>query len=191
VNATPAVEPYPCRVALGFLVAFVVVASLMAVSMGLAPLPWTPAVPDLAHEVPLPRALLAAPATSGTPQAALLDEITDAFQKYSDIRAEAEWSLDGSRLAEVMPGAELSGSLHYLDELRASGRAVRTKVEHNVRVVRAMADEAEVVDVVMDWSVYVDAVTRQPLQPEPVGKQLTEVYFLRKIDGVWKVVGEG
>jgi hypothetical protein len=115
----------------------------------------------------------------------------DAFQRYSDVRAEAEWSLDGSRLTEIMPGAELAGSLHYLDELRASGRAVRTKVGHNVRVSRALADEAEVVDDVTDWSVYVDAVTRQPLQPEPAGRQLREVYFLRKIDGVWKVVGEG
>jgi hypothetical protein len=141
------------------------VAGLIAVAMELVPLPWTPPAAELAYEIPGPRARPVITAASPTPDPALLTEITDAFQKYSDIRAEAEWSLDGSRLAEI--------------------------IEHHVRVSRAMADEAEVVDDVTDWSVYVDAVTRQPLQPEPAGRQLTEVYFLRKIDGVWKVVGEG
>jgi hypothetical protein len=191
VTILPAVEPYPWRVALGFVVVIAVVTCLMAVSMDVLPLPWTSRAAELAHEIPVPRGVLVASAPVQTPDPALLAEITDAFQKYSDIRAEAEWSLDGSRLTEIMPGAELAGSLEYLDELRASGRAVRTKVEHNVRITRAIADEAEVVDDVTDWSVYVDAVTRQPLQPEPAGKELTEVYFLRKIDGVWKVVGEG
>jgi hypothetical protein len=68
---------------------------------------------------------------------------------------------------------------------------VRTQVEHNARVTRASADEGEVVDEVTDWSVYVDAVTKRPLQPDAAGRHLTEVYFLRKIDGVWKVSGEG
>jgi hypothetical protein len=163
----------------------------MAVSMDVLPLPWTPHGAELALQMPVSPRLLVASAPAPAPDPTLLAEITDAFQKYSDIRAEAEWSLNGSRLSEIMPGAELAGSLRYLDELRASRRAVRTKVEHNVHVTRAIADEAEVVDYVTDWSVYVDAVTRQPLQPEPVGKELTEVYFLRKIDGVWKVVGEG
>jgi hypothetical protein len=191
VNVISAVRPYPWRVAIGFVVVIALVAGLIAVAMELVRLPWTPPAAELAYEIPGPRARPVIIAASPTPDPVLLTEITDAFQKYSDIRAEAEWSLDGSRLAEIMPGPELTGSLQYLDDLRASGRAVRTKIEHHVRVSRAAANEAEVVDDVTDWSVYVDVVTRQPLQPEPAGRQLTEVYFLRKIDGVWKVVGEG
>jgi hypothetical protein len=191
VKATPAAEPYPWRVALGFVAVITVVAGLMAMSMELLPLPWVPPAAELAYQVPVQRAVVVMTAPSGVPDAALVSEITDAFQNYSAVRAEAEWSLDGSRLAEIMPDPELSGSLRYLDELRATGRAVRTNVEHNMRITRATADEAEIVDEVSDWSVYVDLVTRQPLQPDPAGRQLTEIYFLRKIDGVWKVVGEG
>jgi hypothetical protein len=163
----------------------------MAMLMDLLPLPWTPGAAELAHEIPVPRGFFLTRAPAPTLDPALRAEIMDAFQRYSDVRAEAEWSLDGSRLTEIMPGSELAGSLQYLDELRAAGRAVRTQVEHNARVTRASTDEAEVVDEVTDWSVYVDAVTKRPLQPDAAGRHLTEVYFLRKIDGVWKVSGEG
>jgi hypothetical protein len=191
VNAVPAAEPYPWRVAFGFVVAIAVGACLLAASIDVLPLPWTPRAAELAHEIPVPRGVRVTAVPASTPDPALLAQITDAFQTYSDIRAEAEWSLDGSRLTEIMPGAELAGSLKYLDELRASGRAVRTTVEHNMRVTRASADEAEVVDDLTDWSVYVDAITKQSIQPESAARHVTEVYFLRKIDGVWKVVGEG
>lgn len=191
MKALPGAEPYPWRVALGFVVVIALAAGLLAMLMDLLPLPWAPRPAELAHEIPVPRGFFLTRAPAPTLDRALRAEIMDAFQRYSDIRAEAEWSLDGSRLTEIMPGAELAGSLQYLDELRAAGRAVRTQVAHNARVTRASADEAEVVDEVTDWSVYVDAITRQPLQPEAAARHLTEVYFLRKIDGVWKVIGEG
>ena len=191
MSSLPVDRRYPWRVGLGFAISIMAFGGVMAVVMGVLWTPWTPPPLELAVELPVPPTVPRAVVRQSAQDPTLVAEVNEAYRRYSEIRAEAEWSLDGSRLAEVMPGPELAGSLRYLDDLRASGRAVRTKIEHNVRITRLTADEAEIVDDVTDWSVYVDATTRQPLQAEPAGRKLTEVYFLAKNDGVWKVIGEG
>jgi len=127
--------------------------------------------------------------TSVTP--ALQDEISKAYARYWDVSAEAFWSLDDSQLSSVMADNELAGALKTMDDLRTEGRAGATLVTHNAVIVKATEDEAQIFDNVADRSFYVDPATKKQLNVPSEAENLTGFYFLRKIDGVWKVVDEG
>lgn len=79
-----------------------------------------------------------------------------------------------------------------VDQLRAQGRAIRAEVQHQYTVVRVDRDEAQVLDRLRDFSIYVDATTKQPLagqvRPDDANAPVsTSLYFLRNVDGAWKV----
>jgi hypothetical protein len=60
--------------------------------------------------------------------------------------------------------------------------------------VSATSDDAVIHDHIVDHSIFVDSTTREPLpadqQPNP-NAEIDGTYYLRKVDGVWKVVGGG
>jgi len=145
-----------------------------------------PAVPTAATAT---ATTVAAPAATPRPTVnpELAAEVGSAYQEYWDIRAEALYELDASRLEQVMAGDHLAAVQDRISELRAEGRAIETEVEHKYVVVQASTDSAEVADTYLDQSVYVDAQTHAPIT-SPTGQRLTELYSLTKVDGTWRVV---
>jgi hypothetical protein len=117
----------------------------------------------------------------------LAAEVGDAYKQYWDIRAEALYELDGSRLEQVMAGDHLAAVQELISELSAEGRAIETEVDHKYVVVQASSESAQVADTYLDESVYVDAHTHAPIT-SPAGQRLTELYSFTKVDGTWRVV---
>ncbi len=100
--------------------------------------------------------------------------------------------LDPAPLDAVATGDELLALRRDVEQLRARGRAIRAEVQHQYTVVRVDGDEAQVADRLRDFSIYVDATTREPLPgqvrpSEADAPQSTILYFLRKENGDWKV----
>ena len=100
--------------------------------------------------------------------------------------------MDPTVLDDVATGDELAALKRDVDGLRAEGRAIKTEVQHQFTVVRVDGDEAQVLDRFRDFSIYVDAQTKQPLpgevRPDEASAPLnTALYYMRKVDGAWKV----
>jgi hypothetical protein len=130
-----------------------------------------------------------------TPTSDQAAEIATAYKKYFDARSEALLNLDPSSLDEVASGQSLAGLHQTIEDDRAHGRALQTNVEHEqVYVVGYQGDRADVADQYRDSSVFVDPATHAPLpgQNAPTSPDLAPevsvVYHLQRIDGVWKVV---
>jgi hypothetical protein len=117
----------------------------------------------------------------------LAAEVSSAYQQYWQIRAEALYDLDSSRLQEVMAGEHLAAAEELIAQLRSEGRAIRTDVTHNYVVLEATQTRAEIADEYTDDSIYVDMTSRQSLTG-PVGALVKEQYQMDKIDGSWRVV---
>ena len=119
-------------------------------------------------------------------------EVETAYTEYWDARAQATWALDPSPLDNVATGDELLALRRDVDELRGEGRAIKTEVQHQYTVLSVDGDHAEVADRLRDFSIYVDASTKEPLpgqvRPDEANAPLsTIVYFLRNEAGTWKV----
>jgi hypothetical protein len=117
----------------------------------------------------------------------LAAEISEAYQHYWQVRAEALRDLDASLLPAVMAGEHLAAVQDRISELRAEGHAIETDVDHNYVVFEASTEDAKVADSYADDSVYVDLQTHARLTT-PTGVKLNEVYIMTKTDGIWRVV---
>src|SRR5262249_33912720 len=117
----------------------------------------------------------------------LAAEVSQAYQKYWHVRAEALFELDPSRLPVVVAGDHLAALEERIVELRSESRAIDTDVEHKYAVIEASGDEAKVADTYVDHSVYIDVRTHGRLT-SPTDQVLNELYGLRKSDGSWRVV---
>src|SRR5207237_10507699 len=96
------------------------------------------------------------PVAAPTPRPTISPELTavigDAYQEYWQVRAEALYDLDASRLQEVMAGDHLAAVQERIDELRADGHAIQTDVDHKYVIVEATDDNAKLVDTYVDQS---------------------------------------
>jgi hypothetical protein len=117
----------------------------------------------------------------------LTAEISEAYQEYWQVRAEALRDLDASLLPAVTAGEHLAAVQDRISELRAEGHAIETDVDHNYVVFEASTEDAKVADSYTDDSVYVDLQTHARLTT-PTGVKLNEVYIMTKTDGIWRVV---
>jgi hypothetical protein len=136
-------------------------------------------------------------ATTSTPAAAatvrptvipqLEAEVGAAYTHYWEVRAQALFDLDTSRLSTVMAGDHLKAVETRIEKLRSDGQAIQTEVEHNYVVVDASSEDAEVADSYLDHSVYIDAQTHVPIS-SATGLRLNELYRLNKHTGSWRVV---
>jgi hypothetical protein len=173
--------------------------------------PATPTRPPIAAQTtPEPRATVATPSVSSvvateqpstvftvTPVATptvdpgLAAEVVRAYEAYWQARAQALLELDTTRLGDVAAGEGLIVLERGVQMLRSQQRALRTRVLHSYRVVEATEVAAEVADQYVDESVFVNPVTREPLDagtPTPAERTVRELYKLEKRDGSWKVV---
>jgi hypothetical protein len=120
--------------------------------------------------------------------------VSDAYQRYWSVRADALLNLDPTGLDQVAAGDELAALEKNIKDLRAQGRAVKTDVQHHLSVLTAFDDKALVSDRVRDSSVYVNPEDDQPLPGEVApsspdeAPEVTSVYELQLVDGTWKVV---
>jgi len=153
--------------------------------------PTATAVPATPRPVPatatLPVASSPSPSPRPTVDPVLADEVSQAYQHYWQVRAEALFDLDASRLPEVMAGEHLADGQQLIAELRSEGRAIQTDVEHHFSVIQASSDSARVADTYIDHSVYVDPVSHDPVSAQADGT-VREVYEMNKIDGAWRIV---
>jgi hypothetical protein len=136
-----------------------------------------------------------APTLRPTVPPALDAEVSRAYLRYFQVSADALLALDPTGLDEVAANGELEALQKDIEADRAQGRALRSSVQHEFLVLSAEGDSAQVADRYRDSSIYVDPATRQPLpgQVAPASPdkapEVRVIYTLRRIDGVWKVVG--
>jgi hypothetical protein len=151
-----------------------------------------------ATQPPTSVASVSAPSTNATaaPTVApeLVAEVSAAYLRYFQVRADALLQLDPSSLDQVAEGDALVGLQREIEQDREAGRAIRIDVVHNYTVASANNDEAQVADDYRDSSVFVDPVSREPLAGEVVpdspqnAPEVKVVYQLHRISGVWKVI---
>jgi hypothetical protein len=129
----------------------------------------------------------ASPTASSTVNPALAEQVGRAYENYWQVRAEALFRLDDSKLSEVMDGDHLRSVEDLISELRSEGRAIETNVQHSYTVVEATIDSAKVTDSYVSNSVYVDPTNHVALS-EPAGDRVRELYELKRVGGSWKVM---
>ena len=119
---------------------------------------------------------------------ALLEEIQAAYSRFWDIRTEAAFNLDVSRLPEVMDGPAFEREREQIADLEARGVAAVIEAEHEVGLLTLSPEDGELYDEYLNRSYVVDRATKEPVgTPEP--EEVVRVSFrLKKIGGVWKVV---
>jgi len=143
--------------------------------------------------VPAEPASVAAPPPVPTVDPVAQAEVLQAYAHYWQQRTLAFRDLDSSLLGSVAAGPELDGLTGKIDQLRSEGRAIRTHVIHHVVALPTAPGEAVVADEFEDLSTYIDASTKEPIDPataDPQSGPVVKVHeVLQKIDGLWKVTG--
>ena len=143
----------------------------------------TPTPTPLATPVAVVVAPGATPAAPGTTAA-----IEQAYLHYWEIYNRAMYTLDTSRLDEVMAGTELAGREQQIADLQAKNQAAKIDVTHSYVIVVMGPTKAAVEDRYLNQSVLVDATTKRPLQDPGVG-EVEDVIFQMELSGdIWKVV---
>ncbi len=146
------------------------------------------AAPNQSPSTPVALATaFASPSPRPTVDPGLAEQVTEAYQRYWQLRAEALFALDTSRLDQVAAGEHLDQLVAYIAELRSTGQAGQTDVEHHFVVLEASDRQAIVGDNYISNSVFVDATTHDRLT-DPAGDNLQEFFTLNRLDGRWKVV---
>ena len=118
---------------------------------------------------------------------ALASVLERAFNRFWAVRIQASYDLNPEPLPEVMAGVALEREINALNGMRARNQAARMTIEHSVQLLHAGPDEAAIEDDYTLNMVYVDAQTKDPVQPTPVGSW-QYAYRMRNMDGTWKVV---
>ena len=145
-----------------------------------------PAAPS--EPTPFPTAPLPGP----TVPPELAQEVGAAYRQYWEVTAEAFSTNDESRLNEVAIDPLLSFLKNAIDANQRAGRTILINVEHHAVVYFVQDDEAAVVDVYRDSSIYIDPTTHEPLpgQAAPAtpsdAPEVKRVWRLRNVEGTWK-----
>jgi hypothetical protein len=127
------------------------------------------------------------PTALPTVEPTLAAEVGQAYENFWRVRSQALLDLDPTHLPEVMDGNYLEGTVHRISELQNEGKAIKTQVSLSYSVLEVSAENATIVDDVIDNSVYVNIGTEDAIS-EPTADQLRILYTLRTVGGVWKVV---
>lgn len=122
----------------------------------------------------------------------LAAEVLQAYQSYWTVRvhAMAEPTNIDIALDSVMADVELATAQKTLADYRSEGKAYRTSVEHHAQPMSITATEAVILDQYVGTSVKLDPATGEPLAGEPTVEHYKDVFVLRPVGGVWKVVDE-
>jgi HAMP domain-containing protein len=122
-------------------------------------------------------------------------EVTRAYLRYWDVRAQALSDLDPDHLSDVAANGELTALQKSIEALRSQGNAIATSVEHHDYVMWSQGNQAQIVDRYRDRSVYIDPLTKKPIPGEVIPPSFQDapessVVYLLETDGQeWKVLG--
>jgi hypothetical protein len=119
----------------------------------------------------------------------LEQDIARAYFRYWAVYAAAMETLDATRLPEVTVGGRLEEAMAEVSDVKADGVAAKIQVSHNVSIVQVGDTEATVRDEYKDTSYAIQPVTRAAVGTPGPSSRTVNAYFLRRIDGAWKVIG--
>jgi len=135
----------------------------------------------------------ACPAPTAPIDSAATQQLLAAHQLYWSERTLALRDLDISPMEDVAVGKGLTGMQQWIDDLRSKDRAISTHVRHHVCVLWAKTDQAVVSDEYEDLSVYIDPISKQPLDPSTPTPQTGPIVKVRDLfqsdGGTWKWAG--
>jgi hypothetical protein len=122
----------------------------------------------------------------------LAQAILDGYSNYWTVRLNAmrdpsDSSID---LESVMAGNELAGAQNTIARYQDEGEAGYGTVHHTIWITNATPDSAVLVDRYTGNITVLDPNTKEPTGADPLVQQLSDRFYLQKIDGVWKVVQE-
>jgi hypothetical protein len=122
----------------------------------------------------------------------LSQAILQGYSNYWTVRLNAmrdpnDASID---LESVMAGNELVGAQNTIARYQGEAEAGYATVHHTIWITSASPDSAVIVDRYTGNITPLDPNTGQPNGAAPVVQELSDRFFLKKIDGVWKVVQE-
>ena len=126
-------------------------------------------------------------AQSGPVSPDLGDELNAAYERFWNVRAQVQISLDPGPLNQVEGGAELQNDTAAVNALRAQNQPQQINVQHHIQIMHATADGAAIRDDYVAYSVPVDPASNQPLTPTPTGTWHL-VYHIQRLSGTWKVI---
>lgn len=124
---------------------------------------------------------------SNTVSPELATELTNAFQRFWQVRAQAMLDLNTAPLTTVMDGPLLQREQAGLDQMRAQNQAEQIDVQHHMQITHATDTEATIVDNYTSHTVPVDLASNELGTPSPVGTWHLAYHF-QKLGGTWKVV---
>ncbi len=129
----------------------------------------------------------AAPVPKPTADPAVVKEVEQAYLKYWQVYGDALLNLDTTHISDVATGDEQKEMQAEVEKFRSRNAAVRVRVTHSYLIFDVTDTDAKVVDDILDRSFTVDPVTKQPEDASSDGSHVKDIYFLKKLDGVWKV----
>lgn len=117
-------------------------------------------------------------------------EVEQAYLESWDVYAKAMRNLDPSLLSAAFGEDALTLKTEEVLALKAANTPVRIAVEHNVEVVTATSETAELIDRAINHSVLIDPATGEPTEPDPDSRRDSR-YRLKRMEGRWIVVFAG
>jgi hypothetical protein len=113
-------------------------------------------------------------------------EVEAAYLKSWDVYAKAKLKLTTDGLDCCFAGEQLARTKAEIESRIQQAKPARVRVDHDYTIRLLATDTAVVVDNYRNHSVFIDANTGQPVEPDP-NEANSDTSTLRKLDGEWKV----
>lgn len=153
-----------------------------SVTRGSGPTPVRPTATPITTLIP------STPASRApTPTVPPRQQVVQAYYRYWLAYSRALYTLDASHMHNVADDGELQRVQAEVAGFRQEDRAVHVLVTHHYLLLRLTGKRAQVYDQQLDRSFLINPVTKQPHTASTAGHTEKDIYFLKKIDGVWKV----
>lgn len=129
------------------------------------------------------------PTATGTPipTPSPRQQVIQAYIHYWHVYSRALYTLDASPVNAVASDGELTRIEAEVAGFRGEDRAVHVRVTHHYLIVSITGDRARLYDEQLDRSFLINPVTKEPHSAPNKGHHEKDIYFLQKVDGVWKV----
>lgn len=114
-------------------------------------------------------------------------QVIQAYRQYWQVYSRALYTLDTSQVHTVAVDGELVRIKAEVAGFRKQDRAVHVRVTHHYLIVSITGDRARLYDEQLDRSFLINPITKEPHTAPNNGHREKDIYFLRKIGGVWKV----
>jgi hypothetical protein len=124
------------------------------------------------------------PTVAPTPRKAVMDAYDLYWKTYSQVL----YTLNTSMIGQVAAGSELQRVKAEVASFKQSNDAVHVRVSHHALIVAIKSNSATIYDEQHDGSWAIDPVTKEPHQAPNRRHLEKDIYYLKNIGSVWKVV---